>query len=189
MSSVAPKLQQMECSNKVFRLLEIIYVKAVECKIQNIRRELCCGCKVYDKDCLMMTEEEGWEMHGLAAIKQVNSQHLVWHEFTNVLGTLNFKVHEDFAKYLAYLQEYPDLRFVKTLMYTYQDNQPLLQTLNELSTWNSEINPLESCAQCHFSSPARYVKGTGEKSHETDHNKAYWNYLENKLKEHFSKLF
>jgi hypothetical protein len=137
----------------------------------------------------MMTEEEGWEMHGLAAIKQVNSQHLVWHEFTNVLGTLNFKVHEDFAKYLAYLQEYPDLRFVKTLMYTYQDNQPLLQTLNELSTWNSEINPLESCAQCHFSSPARYVKGTGEKCHETDHNKAYWNYLENKLKEHFSKLF
>ena len=78
---------------------------------------------------------------------------MVWHEFTNVIGTLNIKVHEDFAKHLAYLQEDPDLRFVKTLMYTYQDNQPLLQTLNELSTSiHPEINPLESCAQCLFSS-------------------------------------
>jgi hypothetical protein len=51
--------------------------------------------------------------------------------------------------------------------------------------WNPQTDPLESYAQCHFSSPPRYtyyVKGTKEtfKSLETDHKKAYQKHLENK---------
>ena len=57
----------------IFHLLEIIYASAAACGIQNICHKLCYGCKVYQQDCLMMTEK-GWEIHGLTAIKQVNTQ-------------------------------------------------------------------------------------------------------------------
>jgi hypothetical protein len=173
----------MERSKKVFRLLEIIYAKAIASESQNIRRKLCCGCKIYLQDRLM-DEHETWE-HG------------VCHEFMAAIKILNIEIHEDFAEHLTYLQEDPDLRFVKTLMYTYQHKniQPLLQTLSDLSACNPEIDPPEAYAQCHFSSPPRYTyyikAGTDEKfkSHETDRKKAYKNYLENRLQEHLVNYF
>ena len=54
---------------RALQLLEIIYASAVARKIQNLRQDVCCGCKIYAQDCLMMTEEEGWDMHGLAAME------------------------------------------------------------------------------------------------------------------------
>ena len=50
------------------QLLEIIYANAVAHEIEILRCEICCGCKVYEQDCLMMTEQEGWDMHGLTAM-------------------------------------------------------------------------------------------------------------------------
>ena len=47
---------------RALQLLEIIYASAVAHEIQNLRRDICCGCKIYTQDCLMMTEEEGWNM-------------------------------------------------------------------------------------------------------------------------------
>ena len=49
---------------RALRLLEIIYASAVAHEIQNLRQDVCCSCKRYVQDCLMMTEEEGWDMHG-----------------------------------------------------------------------------------------------------------------------------
>ena len=56
---------------RALQLLEIIYASAVAHEIQNLRQDVCCGCKIYAQDCLM-TEEEGWDMHGLAAMERVN---------------------------------------------------------------------------------------------------------------------
>ena len=175
----------------IFHLLEVIYAKTVACEVQKIRNERCCGCKVYEQDCLMMDEHETWEMHGLNAIEQANNTSSTWNEFLAAIKILNVENHEDFTQHLMYLQEEPDQNFVYTLLRVYQDNQPLLRILHDL--WNPQTDPLESYAQCHFSLPARYtyyVKGTKEtfKSLETDHKKAYQKHLENKLREQLSKL-
>lgn len=180
----------------IFHLLEVIYAKAVACEVQNIRREVCCGCKVRQQDCLMMTELEGWRMHGLAAIEQVNNKRSVWQEFLEVTRILNVNVRKDFTDHLLQLEEEPDQEFVDSLLQVYEDNQSLLHALCDLSDWNPQTDPLESYAECYFSLPPSYtyyVKGTNEKfrSRETDHKKAYQKHLENKLREqllNFSRI-
>ena len=56
----------------------------------------------------MMTEEEGWNMHGLTAMECVNSSPSVWHVFLGVLGVLNMDVRKEFAYHLMGLQKDPD---------------------------------------------------------------------------------
>lgn len=56
-------------------LFDLILVENVSEEIKRLRREKCCGFKVDHPsqrrhECLMMTEEEGWEMHGVDAIKR-----------------------------------------------------------------------------------------------------------------------
>ena len=76
---------------RTLRLLDVIYAIAVAHEIENLGREICCGCKIYEQDCLMMTEQKGWDMHGLTAVERVNGHHAVWHEFLNVLRILNME--------------------------------------------------------------------------------------------------
>jgi hypothetical protein len=57
----------------IFHLLEVIYAKNVACEVQKIRNERCCGCKIYEQNCLMMDKHETWEMHGLNATEQANN--------------------------------------------------------------------------------------------------------------------
>ena len=70
---------------RALRLLDVIYANAVAREVQNLRCEIGCGCKIDEQDCLMMTEQERWDMHALTAIERVNSHHAVWHEFINML--------------------------------------------------------------------------------------------------------
>ena len=70
----------------------------------------------------MMTEEEGRNMHGLAAMERVNSSPLVWHEFLKVLGILNIDVPKEFADHLLGLQKDPDQYFVEALLHVYKNN-------------------------------------------------------------------
>ena len=130
-------------------------------------------------------------MHGLTAMERVSSHHMVWHEFLNVLETLNMEVHKEFADHLTGLQKEPDRYFIRDLVQLYENNRTLANILNDLS--HPPAQPLEPYSIAYFSSPASYkyyVKGTGETfiSYETDHQKAYREHLENKLREHFNKL-
>ena len=175
---------------KCLKLLEVIYAKHVACEVQKIRNERCCGCKVYEQDCLMMDEHDTWQMHGLNAIEQTNNTSSTWNEFMAAIKILNVENHEDFIQHLMCLQEEPDQNYVYSFLRVYQDNQLLLRILHDL--WNPQSDPLETYAQCHFSLPPRYthyVKGTGEtfKSLETDHKKAYREHLEKKLIEQFKE--
>ena len=176
---------------RALRLLDIIYASAVARAIHNLRREICCGCKIYPQDCWMMTEEEGWDMHGMEAMVRVNSHSAVWKEFLNALGILNMEVQKEFADHLMGLQKGPDRDFAWDLLQLYENNQTLANILNYLS--HPPAQPLEPYCIAYFSTPASYkyyVKGTGEtfQSYETDRQKAYREYVENKLREHFQSI-
>ena len=76
---------------RALRLLDVIYASAEAREIHNLRSEICRCCKIHPQDCLMMTEEEGWDMHGLTAMERVKSHHTVWHEFLEVLEIINMQ--------------------------------------------------------------------------------------------------
>ena len=58
---------------KQFSLLEAIFANAVASEINQLCQEYCNGCKIdhpsqRQHDCLMMDEDERWEMYGFDAI-------------------------------------------------------------------------------------------------------------------------
>ena len=139
---------------RALRLLEIIYACAVAREIHKARREICCGCKIYEQDCLMITEQEVWDMHGMTAMERVNSHPTVWHEFINVLEILNMEVHKKFADHLMGLQKDPDRYFVRDLLQVYENNRVMVEIPNDLS--HPPAQPLEPYNICYFSYPASY---------------------------------
>ena len=64
-------------------LIDAVFVETVPSLVKKLHTETCCGCLVDHPsqrrhDCLMMTEKEGWEKHGLEAIEKAIEQNLVW---------------------------------------------------------------------------------------------------------------
>ena len=112
-------------ASSIFHLLAVIYAKNVACEVQKIRNERCCGCKVYEQDCLMMDEHETWQMHGFNAIEHANNTSSTWNEFMAAIKILNVENHKDFTQHLMCLLEEPDQNFVYTLLQVYQDNQSI----------------------------------------------------------------
>ena len=118
-SVILRKQNKMKC----LKLLEVIYAKNVACEVQKIRNERCCGCKVYEQDCLMMDEHETWQMHGLNAIEQVNNTSSTWNEFMDAIKILNVENHEDFIQHLMCLHEEPNQNYVYSLLRLYQKKE------------------------------------------------------------------
>ena len=130
-------------------------------------------------------------MHRLAAMENVNSHHAVWLEFLNVLRILNMEVHKKFPDHLMGLQKDPNRYFVWDLLQLYENNRVLANILNDLS--HPRAQRLEPYRIPYFSSPGSYkyyVKRSDEtfQSYETDHQKAYRENLENKLREHSNEF-
>ena len=69
--------------------MEIILSDVLSKEIQRIRDEICRGCKVFNQDCLMMTELEAWTIHGLNAFDRITQQGLVCKKFSDVMKILN----------------------------------------------------------------------------------------------------
>ena len=63
----------MNRSNKKLCLIEILYAIAIARTIESKFKQLCCGCKEYDQDCLMLDESEKWQMYGLDAIEETKT--------------------------------------------------------------------------------------------------------------------
>ena len=137
-------------------------------------------------DCLMMNENERWQMYGLQAIERVNGKRMVWNEFAEAMRVLKLAVDRDVLEHLQQMEKDPDSTFVDSLMELYQntENHELQCILNYLFHWRLE-DPLESVAETFFSYPPSYmyyVKATGERfrSFEADHKNAYQEYLKEK---------
>ena len=171
--------------------MEIIFADVTFHEIQTIRRKICCGCKIYDQDCLMLTEQEAWKLHGLKAIEQASHQVLVWKRFMDVLNIIDVETESSFANHLANLQSDPDEDFVNELQELRGKNQELIKTIDDI--FNCPEKPLEHYAQCYFSNPPSfkyYVKKKGEAfhSHERNSLKAYLQYMKSKLRNQINKI-
>ena len=49
---------------RALRLLDVIYANAVAHEIENLRREICCGCKIYEQYCLVIMGHARTDRHG-----------------------------------------------------------------------------------------------------------------------------
>ena len=119
--------------SKSLRLMEIVLSDVLSKEIQRIRDEICCGCKVYDQDCLMMTEPEAWTIHGLNAFDRIIQQRLVWKRFSDVMEILNVEIQSSFADHLIWLQTKPDQDLIRDLLQLYENNHKLIDIINNYS--------------------------------------------------------
>ena len=138
----------------------------------------------------MMTEEEGWDMHGLIAWNASAAAHRFGTN-SSTFWASNMGVPKEFADHLLGLQKDPDQYFVEALFHLYKNNRVLVDILHNLS--HSPAQALESLSIGYFSNPGYkyHIRGSNEtfKSYETNHHKAYQNHMKNKLREHFQELF
>ena len=171
--------------SKSLRLLEVILADAVSKEIQMIRNDICCGCKVYNQDCLMMTDHETWHIHGVKAIERISQQTNVWNKFVDVMKVLNRKIHSNLANHLSWLLADPNEDLIRDLLQIYEDNSKVLDTINKIIHY--------PYVQCYFSCPPSYkyyIKQTNEQFNSNEENsvKAYYEYLKSKLCEQLNKL-
>jgi hypothetical protein len=61
-------------------------------------------------DCLMMNENERWQMYGLQAIERVNGKRMVWNEFAEAMRVLKLAVDRDVLEHLQQLEKIQILR-------------------------------------------------------------------------------
>jgi hypothetical protein len=191
----------MECLHgkaASYNLLEGIYANAVAQEVERLCVESCSGCQVghpsqKQHDCLMMNENERWQMYGFQAIERVNGKRMVRNEFAEAMKVLKLAVDRDVLEHLQQLEKDPDSTFIDSLTELHQntENNELQCILNYLFNWRLD-DPLESVDETFFSYPPSYmysVKATGERfrSFEADHKIANQGFLEKKLVEQFNK--
>ena len=191
----------MECLHgkaASYNLLEGIYANAVAQEVERLCVESCSGCQVghpsqKQHDCLMMNENERWQMYGFQAIERVNGKRMVRNEFAEAMKVLKLAVDRDVLEHLQQLEKDPDSTFIDSLTELHQntENNELQCILNYLFNWRLD-DPLESVDETFFSYPPSYmysVKATGERfrSFEADHKIANQGFLEKRLVEQFNK--
>ena len=76
-----------------YNLMEGIYANAVAQEVERLCVESCNGCQAghpsqRQHDCLMMNENERWQMYGLQAIERVNCKRMLWNEFAEAMRVL-----------------------------------------------------------------------------------------------------
>jgi hypothetical protein len=111
-----------------YNLLEGIYANAVAQEVERFCVESCNGCQTghpsqRQHDCLMMNENERWQMYVLQAIERVNGKRMVWNEFAEAMRVLKLAVDRDVLEHLQQLEKDPDSTFVDSLMELYQNTE------------------------------------------------------------------
>ena len=111
-----------------YNLLEGIYANAVAQEVERFCVESCNGCQVghpsqRQHDCLMMNENERWQMYGLQAIERVNGKRMVWNEFAEAMTVLKLAVDRDVLEHLQQMEKDPDSTFVDSLMELHQNTE------------------------------------------------------------------
>ena len=90
---------------KLFSLIEVIYIRAVFTEIERLCEENCCGCKIdhpsqRQHDCLMLIVEEKWELYYKKAVALLNDNRSVWDEFIEATRVLKLSCHKDALEHL-----------------------------------------------------------------------------------------
>ena len=84
--------------NQQCNLMNAIFSQVVNQRVQGLRKEKCCGCKVDHPsqrrhECLMMSEEEGWISYGLEAIEHVIEKEILWKQFREAIRIMRLIPH------------------------------------------------------------------------------------------------
>jgi hypothetical protein len=90
--------------------LEGMYANAVAQEVERFCVESCNGCQVghpsqRQHDCLMMNENERWQMYGLQAIERGNGKRVVWNEFAEAMRVLKLAVDRDVLEHLQQMEK------------------------------------------------------------------------------------
>ena len=113
--SSAPVMDCLHGKAGSYKLLEGTYANAVPQEVERFCVESCNGCQVghssqRQHDCLVMNENELWQMYGLQAIERVNGKHVVWIEFAEAMR-------------VQQLEKDPDSTFGDSLMELHQNTE------------------------------------------------------------------
>ena len=89
-------------------LMNAIFLQVVDHRVQELRKEKCCGCKVNHPsqrkhDCIMMSEEDGWISYGIEAIEHVLQQEILWKQFREAIRIMRLIPHEHAVKHFQKL--------------------------------------------------------------------------------------
>ena len=80
-------------------LMNAIFSQVVNHRVQELRKEKCCGCEVDHPSqrrhgCIMMSKEEGWISHGLEAVEHVLENGILWKQFREAVRIMKLIPHE-----------------------------------------------------------------------------------------------
>ena len=124
-------------------LVNAIFSDAIANQINKLRKEKCCGCEVNHPsqkrhECLMMSEEEGWIMHGLEAIERVIESQIVWKHFIEAIRVMKLDYHEHVTKHFKNLTENHEttLELLKDLKFSFSEYQAILGYLSYWSEYH-----------------------------------------------------
>lgn len=88
----------------VCHLMNAIIFEVVACKFGTLCKERCLRCEVNHPsqrrdECLMLSEEEGWELHSFQAIERVVEQGTVWKECIEAVRVTKLGYYEHVAEH------------------------------------------------------------------------------------------
>ena len=130
--------------NQQCNLMNAIFSQVVNHRVQELRKEKCCGCKVDHPsqrrhECLMMSEEEGWISYGLEAIEHVIEKGILWKQFREAIRITRLIPHEHAVKHFQKLSRNHDgtLELLRDLMFN-ADLSEYQDILGYLRYWKNE---------------------------------------------------
>ncbi|CAB4036375.1 Hypothetical predicted protein [Paramuricea clavata] len=122
-------------------LMNAVFFEAV-CEIQRLLKEKCPGCEVDHPsqrrhDCIMLSDEEGWLLHGLEAVEHVIEHGIVRKQFLEAIRVMKLEYYGCAKEHYVNLIKDREvtLDFLGDLRGSFSYYQPIL---NYLMYWREE---------------------------------------------------
>ncbi|CAB4013601.1 Hypothetical predicted protein [Paramuricea clavata] len=123
-------------------LMNAVFFEAVVCEIRRLLKEKCPGCEVDHPnqrrhDYIMLSDEEGWLLHGLEAVERVIERGIVKKQFLEAIRVMKLEYYERAKEHYANLIKDCEvtLDFLGDLRGSFSDYEPIL---NYLMYWSEE---------------------------------------------------
>ena len=123
-------------------LMNAVFFEAVVCEIRRLLKEKCPGCEVDHPsqrrhDCIMLSDEEGWLLHGLEAVERVIGRGIVRKQFLEAIRVMKLEYYGRAKEHYANLIKDREvtLDFLGDLRGSFSDYQSIL---NYLMYWSEE---------------------------------------------------
>ncbi|CAB3977891.1 Hypothetical predicted protein [Paramuricea clavata] len=126
----------------VYDLMNAVFFEAVVCEIQRLLKEKCSSCEVDHPgqrrhNCIMLSDEEGWLLHGLKAVERVIERRILRKQFLEAIRVMRLEYYGHATEHYANLKKDCEvtLDFLGDLRGSFSVHQPIL---NYLMYWSEE---------------------------------------------------